>query len=218
MGTATDGYKLCVSEGSVFTISRQDAPLLMITNDSMVQIAAPELLVESLDVTRGLLVQGVPQWRMLSEESFADGTAEGWDANAVTHCAGTSMLGGYGEFAQKEVSKVFSGLPPHSHLRIKATFHFIDDWVGESGYMKANIGSEGGMTFVWTERHTQAETVNGVNLCGDVTASEGKFAVPVDVVLPHNQPTVALAFGSTITQNNPLHHSWGVSAIEIYVR
>lgn len=127
------------------------------------------------------------------------------------------MLGGYCKFSAGEAKKTFTGLPPHKQLRVVAKYHFIDAWIGETGWMKLNVGDNGCDTPVWSEQHKQYETKNGVNLCGG-SAPEGKFSAPVDVTVPHTSENVRITFGSTIGDADACDESWGVSSVEIYVR
>lgn len=39
-----------------------------------------------------------------------------------------------------EVAKAYSELPSHSEIKILVAFHFLDNWAGETAYLKANIG------------------------------------------------------------------------------
>ena len=52
------------------------------------------------------------------------------------------MLGGYEKFGGGEISKNFKYLPLHTAIRIKAIFHYIDFWSGETAYLKINNGRE----------------------------------------------------------------------------
>jgi hypothetical protein len=45
-------------------------------------------------------------------------------------------LGGYGLTAGGEISKTFRQLPAHAEIRLKANFHFIDAWSGETAFAK----------------------------------------------------------------------------------
>ena len=128
------------------------------------------------------------------------------------------MLGGYCKFGQGEATKSFGPLPVHSQLRIKATYHFIDQWIGESAYMKVDAGRDGSPAIVWSERHSQGGQKTGLNLCGQAGTPEGKFAVPIEVVVPHTLPTAQVTFGSTMDSQDPCDESWGVSGVEIYVK
>jgi hypothetical protein len=84
------------------------------------------------------------------------------------------MLGGYGKFAGGEVLKTISDIPMHKQLKIVANFHFIDAWSGESGFMRASVGRDGGMEYLWTEKYDYSKARNGINVCGSKYA-EGKL-------------------------------------------
>lgn len=71
------------------------------------------------------------------------------------------MLGGYGKLAAYETSKEFTDLPDHSELRIRAIFHFIDEWRGETGYFKVDD------TYVWSMTYDLNNVKNPVDYCGD---------------------------------------------------
>jgi len=60
------------------------------------------------------------------------------------------MLGGYCLFSYGEVTKTFGGLPNHSLIRITANYHYIDAWAGETGFMRASIGTNDEMVYTWT--------------------------------------------------------------------
>ena len=61
---------------------------------------------------------------------------------------------------RSQVSKLFVRLDtPHTELRLKATFHYIDR-EGASAY--ARVDSQ----FVWAESYTLPPAAEGVNLCG----------------------------------------------------
>jgi len=164
-----------------------------------------------------VVLGGVAQWTTVLAEDFAKST-EGWSHTSVTTCGGVTMLGGYCQFAQGEVTRTVSGLPAHSQLRIQATYHFIDRWVGETAFMKLNLGTDGAMVPVWTEAHAQDHEKSGLNVCGSETVHEGKFAVHIDVTVPHTQPTLQVAFGSTMDAQDPCDESWGVSSFQVSVR
>jgi len=68
------------------------------------------------------------------------GQIDGWSDNSQSNCNGVNMLGGYGRSANFENKKNYHNLPPHSEIRVKANFHFIDFWKGESGFMKIGFG------------------------------------------------------------------------------
>lgn len=192
------------------------APLLSLM-DNTLHANTARLEAQALNVAGDLTIGGVAQWRLVSTEDFSTQGA-GWSRGDVSNCAGISMLGGFCKFGQGEVTKTFSGLPPHKQLRIVANYHFIDRWIGESGYLKVNIAEGGGAVPIWSEQHTQVEAKHGLSLCGQEATPEGKFSVPIDVSVPHHEDSVAVTFGSTMDSSDPCDESWGVSGFEIWTR
>lgn len=97
-------------------------------------------------------------------------------------------------------------------------------YLGETAFMRMNIGTDGSMLHVWTDRHSQsqvkdlfslfsdlnvAQELNGVNVCGSDVA-ESKFGVGIDTAVPHNSESLRVGFGSTIESEDPFDVSWGV--------
>ena len=84
-----------------------------------------------LRVDGQLEYHGVSQWFLARVDDF-ETSCTAWSNCTRTTCAaagdgGAKMLGGYGAFAGGEVSKLYVRLDsPHTQLRLKATFHFID--------------------------------------------------------------------------------------------
>eukprot|EP00747_Dinoflagellata_sp_TGD_P162350 gnl/TRDRNA2_/TRDRNA2_179840_c0_seq1.p1 gnl/TRDRNA2_/TRDRNA2_179840_c0~~gnl/TRDRNA2_/TRDRNA2_179840_c0_seq1.p1 ORF type:complete len:283 (+),score=47.51 gnl/TRDRNA2_/TRDRNA2_179840_c0_seq1:117-965(+) len=199
------------------TEATMTVPVIALDASGNLHLNSPTVTASALDVSGGLAVRGVRQWALIHSENFAT-TAAGWSRPQVSKCAGVQMLGGFCNFGQGETNKTFVGLPLHTQLRIMARFHFIDNWIGESGFMKLNIGQDSFPVTVWSEMHKQEEAKNGISLCGQSTISEGKFAVSIDVTVPHTQDSIAISFGSTTDNSDPCDASWGVSGLEIYGR
>lgn len=210
------------ASGNFLVQKYPDKTLLALDGQNVLHLNAWKTNVVGLDVSSsgGISIRGVNQWQLVHSEALTEEgkTAVGWDRPEVTQCAGVFMLGGYCKFSVGEAHKVFKDLPPHSQIRIVATFHFIDRWIGESGYMKVDVGEAGKSIAVWTEQHCQAESTNGINLCGQTSAPEGKFSVPIDVIVPHREASVRISFGTTLEDDDACDRSWGVSGIELYVR
>ncbi len=139
------------------------------------------------------------------------------------------ILGGCGRFAGGEVSKVYSDLPEHTsvsqihidithinsqflflQVRLRANFHFIDKWGGETAFAKLQDN------YVWTDSFDQVSSKSGIDLCCS-PAPESKYSVPIDVMLPHTASSVKVTFGSTLS-GSPMEQSWGVSDVQILVR
>lgn len=205
------------AEGDFLIRKAGQQPLLFLDKTNNLRVSAQRVEMAQVDVSGGVVVRGVRQWAMVTAEDFSM-TGAGWSRPEVTMCGGVSMLGGFCKFSGGEVNKTFTGLPPHKQLRIVATYHFIDRWIGESGYMKLNIGRDGSPVVVWTEQHAQQESEHGLSLCGQAGTPEGKFAVSVDVTVPHEADSVQVSFGTTMDDSDACDESWGVSALEVHVR
>lgn len=227
--TADQGSKLYFGPGSEFSLGTDPAgnfeisqasesvPLLSLDSKNDLHLSAQRVEALSVDATGGITIRGVRQWALAHTEDFSF-QAAGWSRAEVSQCAGIHMLGGFCKFGHGDVNKTITGLPPHTQLKIVATYHFIDRWIGETGYMKLNIGQENCNVVVWSEQHTQGESKNGLSLCGQAGAPEGKFAVPIELVVPHTQDSLVIGFGSTMDDADPCDESWGVSGVELYVR
>merc|ERR1711998_284717 len=162
----------------------------------------------ALRVDGQLQYMGLSQFFLAASEDFNKG-ATGW-TNGTTSVCGSSkaMLGGYGKFSGGEVSKTFRKLAAHKELRLKLNYHFIDAWEGETAYAKVDH------MYVWTDSYDHNTAKAGINVCG-APAAEAKFAVPIDVVIPHNATSVTVTFGATLDQS-PFEQSWGVDDIMIF--
>lgn len=209
VGAGADG-SLVISSASGL-----GAPELLSVREGQLHAGVP-VQAGALDAG-SVVVGGVAQWTTVLADDFATG-AQGWSHTSVSSCGGVTMLGGYCNFAQGDVTRTISGLPPHSQLRIQATYHFIDRWVGETAFLKLDVGTNGEMVPVWTESHAQDHEKHGLNVCGSQTVHEGKFAVHVDVVVPHKSPELRVAFGSTMDAQDPCDESWGISGFQVSAR
>lgn len=194
-----------------------NTPVLQLDSQNTLHLSAQRVEASIVDVAGGISVNGVRQWQLVQSEDFSQQSL-GWSRQEVSQCAGITMLGGFCKFSRGEVNKTFTGLPPHKQLRIVATYHFIDRWIGETGYMKVNVGQDSCPVVMWSEQHTQQMSKNGLNLCGQSETPEGKFTASIDVTVPHVQDSVQIAFGSTMDDADPCDESWGISGLELHVR
>ncbi|GFE52745.1 hypothetical protein BaOVIS_001490 [Babesia ovis] len=213
----SSGYTMGVDSLGNFAISAGDQPMLIMNNEQNLSIHMKNISARSIDFGGDLVVEGVSQFKMIWREDFSD--SKGWtgtvDKIDVSSCSGIPMLGGYKLFGRGWVQKTFIELPVHRELRLKATFHFIDQWAGESGYMKINASSAAPLEYIWTDSHVQ-NISSGVNVCGGDTA-DSKFSVPIDVTIPHSAERFTVEFGSTL-EGDSVQQSWGISGLEIHVR
>jgi len=200
-----------------FGIGYGGSNLVNINSDGSVDVMGKIKSNGVLSITGSLVFRGVSQWLLVAFDDFTNGGEQSWSNKTVSICGNENkkILGGYGKFAGGEVSKTFSSLPPHQQIRLKANYHFIDSWGGETAYAKmAN-------NVVWTDTYDQQTSKVGIQICGS-PAPESKFTVPIDVILPHNcKPNYAcslrVAFGSTLTLSSN-EQSWGISDVQIFIR
>jgi len=160
-----------------------------------------------------LEIGGVKQWSLVSLEDFEEVDAEGWSFGDITECGGHRLLGGHCvDNAEKELTKTFSKLPPHTQVRIVAKYMFIDSWDGETGYMKVENRP------VWLEsyNHSHGDAKHGINICGNETP-ERKFGRSIDVTVPHTGGKMTLTFGAT-TDEHACDESFGVDSVMVFVR
>ncbi|UVC54219.1 hypothetical protein MACJ_003752 [Theileria orientalis] len=209
-------YSMGVDSLGNFSFNAQNTPMFIIDNNQTISMHMPTFSAKNVELGGDLIVQGVTQFRMIWREDFSE--AKGWNGTVekigVSSCSGVQMLGGFNVFSRGHVQKTFIELPSHKELRIRANFHFIDRWVGETGFMKLSM-SDGLMEYVWTDRHFHQETSN-INICGDETGDD-KFSVPIDVTIQHDSERFTILFGSTLI-GNASKQSWGVSGLEVHIR
>jgi len=160
-----------------------------------------------------LEINGVRQWALASMEDFEEVGTDGWSHGELTECAGRKILGGHCvEKATPELSKTFDSLGPHTQIRIKAQYLFIDSWDGESGYLKA----DGNTVWVDSYNHAFGDPAHGINMCGNETP-ERKFSSTIDVTIPHTGESLTIAFGAT-TDEHSCDESFGIDSVMIFTR
>jgi hypothetical protein len=227
LGSGPDAsYRFGVNPQGLFALSQGDKDVLTVTSDGDIVARTKILAAAQLQADAGFLVNDVAQWAMVAAEDFSQGK-DGWaTSNAANSGSATTsqcqnglfMLGGFRGLASHSVSKTFSGLPAHNRLRVRAVYHFIDEWGGETGYMSLSSGNKGAMEYAWTETYDVADFTGLLDVCG-AEMGEGRFAVPVDVAIPHDGDSVTVEFGSTLEL--PAANSsgfYGISSVEIYLR
>ena len=142
-------YSLGVRADGSFAIAQGAHDVLTVNKQGDVFARTKLLAAGSLRADDGFLVNDVSQWALAAFEDFApaDGgdasvVAAGWTLGETTQCkAGLYVLGGYRVLSRLSTQKQFAGLPKHNRVRVKATYHFIDLWQGETGWMKLSSGA-----------------------------------------------------------------------------
>eukprot|EP00299_Pterocystis_sp_00344_P015011 c7478_g1_i1.p1 GENE.c7478_g1_i1~~c7478_g1_i1.p1 ORF type:complete len:278 (-),score=49.04 c7478_g1_i1:102-935(-) len=211
LGSGDSSFQLRLSAEGSFDIRHRNVPSFTVGPDGDVTIYGKVKSSGTVRIDGSLTFMGVSQWLLATHETFSQGVS-GW-SNATTSTCGSpqkKLLGGYGLTAGGEISKTFRQLPDHNEIRVKANFHFIDDWAGETAFAKLE------RQVVWTDIHDQMASKNGINICG-APAAESKFAVPIDVVIPHRSSSLTVSFGSTLSRG-PLEASWAISDLQLFVR
>ncbi|CAG9322267.1 unnamed protein product [Blepharisma stoltei] len=195
-------------------ICRDYAPLYFDDNRKT-HFGVSVLTEASLTFGGKLILTNVDQWALTHYDAFEGVEGEGWSNQTITECGGVRMLGGYCQFSAGESWKEFKDLPEHSQLRVKANYHMIDEWRGETAYLK--IGSSDDMETVWTQSYDVNSSKDPMNICGEDDVGEGKFSIAVDIKIDHSDSSVIISFGSTLEQQ-PCEKSWGISGLQIYIR
>lgn len=156
------------------------------------------------------------QWKLVIFEDFQS-SVTGWSEDDISNCGSSPdlFLGGHCKFSNENVTKTFS-LSSHSEIKVSANFHFIDNWKGESAYMK--VDGE----YVWSESFESCSNLRasvcqseGINVCGDDYPDRmGHF---IRYAGSHSDDEVTLEFSSTLSRDS-CEVSWGIDNIEIYIR
>jgi hypothetical protein len=201
-----------------FFIEYQEEDIMSIDPEGNVVFRTDSLMARRLEAD-DLVLGKVPQFKMVALEMFARTSPvnSGWfagDLNTPTiNCSGLVIV--TGASGPQKVSgmdsyvKHYEALPPHDQVRIQATVHFIDDWQGETAYMKL------GDSYVWTDSHDQRSSRGNFNVCGG-KYPDSKFTVPIDVTISHNADDLRVAFGSTLDQTAMA--AFGMSSLTLSVR
>ena len=128
-----------LAETGSFVIRNERLSIIEVGNGNNLYSEATSLKLNTLKIVDVFSYKNVNQWKLYIQETFYE-EPKGWTNNTISQCGGLYLLGGYGKFSGGEVSKEFINLPSHSMVRVVANYHFIDAWMGELGYMMANIG------------------------------------------------------------------------------
>jgi hypothetical protein len=247
LGNGDNQHHMGVTAEGNFRIASKTGPLLESDEDGNIFAHTQLLAAGSIASADNMMVGEMRQWALHLADDFTAGPS-GWGTACVTPCGeteqeskdrpciekpdvsgcgGVRMLGGPGKTRNGIVSKTFKLPKGHTEIRVSAVFHFIDQWEGETGFMQVgNADEEQGcanLDYVWTEAYDQRLVSSAVSVCG-ADIGEGRFSVPVEVVIPHTEESVVVTLGSTLGKqkvgqfDTGIQASWGMSSFEIYVR
>ena len=180
-----------------------------------------------------VVVNGVRQWHLIHFDDFEGGSgakkgeevtsddasaAEGWSHTHTSSCdeagKGDTFLGGACALGGDTLaSKTYHGLPLHTSVRITASFHFLDNWEGETGFAKVDG------KYAWADMAdtSKIHPARGLNVCGG-DHPDAKIGAPIDITMPHTGASVELAFGAMLKGKDPCDASFGVDNVMVYVR
>ena len=157
-----------------------------------------------------LVLGGTKQWRIVAHDTFNQDT-KGWVFQKHRRAARpTYSLGSCQQtVAKKGAEKIYTNLPAHTEIRLKARFHFLDKWVdGDTAYAKIND------EYAWLDTGANA---GKINVCGDAHPEAGLSQL-LDVVQTHSSDTVKINFGAFMSDKDACKQSWGVDDVEIFVK
>ena len=180
-----------------------------------------------------VVVNGVRQWHLIHFDDFEGGSgakkgeevtsddasaAEGWSHTHTSSCdeagKGDTFLGGACALGGDTLaSKTYHGLPLHTSVRITASFHFLDNWEGETGFAKVDG------KYAWADMAdtSKIHPARGLNVCGG-DHPDAKIGAPIDITMPHTGASVELTFGAMLKGKDPCDASFGVDNVMVYVR
>ena len=207
--------------------SHQNQFVLMSTNDFKILNANPKnmtlsgntLMANSMNV-KGVVKYGdVPQWRLISHDSFTkNNTSLNWSHDKTTECNVHKIMGGYCQTSTKQITKDYENLPDHSQLRVEASFHFLGNWDSDSGYLRYENPDADKKTdnYLWVQQcKNQKSPLVNINLCSNIPTC--KLASPISSTISHRGNKIRLIFGSSLLGNS-CEQSFGISEVKIYIR
>jgi hypothetical protein len=222
--------------------------VLSATSTGDVSFNVPSVHARSLTAKGTFAVDGFAQWRVVLRDVYegdAPTGVEGWSAIPLpvasglqtpnlplgisTDC-GVAMLGGPGIFQNAgSITKTFALEDTNMEtVRVVGNYHFIDNWSGQSGFLKTEDPTDG-QTVVWAKQYSitprgsdsiTKKKLASLNVCGDPTIGEHSFSNKIDVVVPVVDGKLTLIFGSTweLQNEGKIPCAWGISGLKFLAR
>ena len=251
-------YSLSNDAGTFAVEHASKGKVLSAKSNGDVLFAVPSVHARSISSKKSLLIDGFNQWRVVVRDEY-DGESpsglQGWKSIPLPVASGleppnlpigistecnVAMLGGPGIFQNAgSIKKEFTFQDPSiKHVRILSNFHFIDNWSGQSGFMKvASLNPSEAMDeteyttpgVVWARQYSitprgpdsmTKTKMASLNVCGNPEIGEHLFANKIDVVVPVVRGKIQLIFGSTweLQNTGKIPCSWGISGLKFLVR
>ncbi|GAB5358433.1 hypothetical protein AAMO2058_000456900 [Amorphochlora amoebiformis] len=214
LGTGSSVYKIGVTAGGVFEIALDEKALMEVDSSGKVTFRTATVSSQALSVS-SMTIRGVPQWSLVTQEIFTPTQGSGWSLNQKVTCGDVTILGQYPTPPPDDTAittdvnftKSFNVERAHTKIRVTGTVHFIDDWQGETAYLKVDGH------YVWTQSHSEKNSKSSVNVCGKLLYPESRFSVSIDATIPHTAASLKVVFGSTLRSDQAM---FGVSSFAIY--
>lgn len=161
---------------------------------------------------------GVRQWSLWSLDTFDEGaTAPQWTPNDRGFCGNPmdQFLGGHCRFGATQAMRKYTGLPPHTRVRVRARIHYIDKWEGDSVSLLVHGNP------VWSQSHQWCPCFlkwmcekYGLDTCGRNTPD--RLSVKAEAIIAHSSDFLDLAFNSSLPfETDPCYTSWGVDDVSV---
>jgi hypothetical protein len=165
--------------------------------------------VDGTIVAKGKILSPNNPWILVHSENFQT-TPSGWNLNATSDCGGRKILGGYNISGKAvNLSKRFSLLAyPHTHVKIRANYYFIDSWNNEFASLKADNLK------IWEQSNNYLSGPSE-NICGAPTLSDR--IITLESSIDHNSNNLDLLF-TTDLDEVLTNESFGIDNLEIWVK
>lgn len=200
-----------------FVLNNNKNKNMEIEGEKSVTLNASVLTLNSLNVKGPVKFNNVDQWKLVMHDSFhKNETSFNWNHDKVTKCNNYNIMGGHCQTSTKELVKEITDLPPHSQVKIEASYHFFGSWDSHSGYLKVdNLNfKKDDPKCVWTHRCKNGKVSPVIKLC---PVEVCKMASPINVTVNHSDKSIILIFGSTLERSS-CEQSYGISDVKIYIR
>lgn len=114
-----------------------------------------------------------------------------WTPTGTSLVSGNTVLGGQCS-SGRPLTRNYDLSAPHTHLRIRASAHLLDDWQGETAFLKVDGN------IVRTSAYDAVNSGGGVDSAGNPSFPD-RLAELVDIIVPHTAGTASIEFGSNLT-------------------
>jgi len=197
-----------INKKGLFTIDLQQNEMISVNSEGKVSMNA-DVYVNNLNINGDIVVGGISQWRLVRSDIFSDNTIKTlWTYEKYLQCSPSFSI--ITTTKNTPITYTYENLPAHTQVQIQATVHFIDDWQGETAYLK--IDDE----YMWTKSNSHERSGNSLNLCGSPLFQENSFSVSIDVAVWNKNTQLKIEFGTTLDPSVTAY--FGLSSINLYIR